>query len=265
MFGQKTQPAWFFDSSVHLEAVSRLLYLVDSHESLGIVCGPDGSGRTRVLSRFREELAPIGATTVSLTLRGLDDELALCQLATCLSIVLRPDARRREMLTVLRDDLTGRGQCGIRTVILLDDFHRSAGDLSGFLRILLTIAADCHGMLTLVVASDRPLSGEFSDQSLVRVNLSALDTAESSDFVRMLIRRYSIRPSVVDESAIRAVSEISIGNVAFISRICELFRVLHETSPETRINEETVHAVLTELSPEAGRTADFQTPVMRAC
>lgn len=57
MFGQKKQTAWFFDSAVHLEAVSRLLYLIEVGEPFGVICGPDGSGRTRFL-RLREEIEP---------------------------------------------------------------------------------------------------------------------------------------------------------------------------------------------------------------
>ena len=74
MFGQATQSTWFFDSAVHLEAVCRLLYLVDSHEPFGVVYGPDGSGRTRVLSKLREELQRSGTVVLSLNLGGMDDE-----------------------------------------------------------------------------------------------------------------------------------------------------------------------------------------------
>ena len=128
MFGHQTQSEWFFDSSVHLEAVSRLLYLVESHEPLGLVQGPDGSGRSRVLGRLREELSRTGIMTVPLPLSGMDEESALWQLAEGLCARLRPSMRRHELLSLVRDELSGRGRCGVQTVILLDDFHRAAED-----------------------------------------------------------------------------------------------------------------------------------------
>jgi type II secretory pathway predicted ATPase ExeA len=252
MFGQKTQPAWFFDSSVHLEAVSRLLYLVESHEALGFVYGPDGSGRTRVFSRLQEEFARAGTSSISLNLSGLDEESALWQLTGRISARARASMKHYELLSLLRDELTGRSRCGIQTVLLLDDYHRAVSDFSVLLRVLLALNAQCQGLLNVVIASDRPLPDEFAQHSLVRVNLPAMDSAESSDFVRTLLRRYAVRPSVVEESAVRAISEIATGNAARISNICDLLRVLHESSPETRINEETVRALLTELLPDSG-------------
>jgi general secretion pathway protein A len=248
MFGQKTQPAWFFDSSVHLEAVSRLLYLVENHEPLGVVLGPDGSGRTRVLSRLREELMRNGTQTVNLNLSGMDEEAALWQLTECLALRTRPSMRRFELMSLLRDELAGRARCDVQTVILLDDLHRAIGDLNVVLRVLNSLNAQCRGMLTVVAASAKALPAEFAECSLVPIRLTELDTAESSDFVRSLIGQQVQEPSSVDESAVRAISITSVGNAARMSRLCSLLRVVHEASPETRITEETVYSLLTEFS-----------------
>ena len=82
MFGLKKQTAWFFDSSVHLEAVSRLLYLIESGEAFGVISGPDGSGRTRILTRLREEIERTGKLVVSLNVAGLDENAALSELTS---------------------------------------------------------------------------------------------------------------------------------------------------------------------------------------
>jgi hypothetical protein len=264
MFGQKTQSAWFFDSSVHLEAVSRLLYLAENRESLGIVSGPDGSGRSKVLSKVREELTRYGTMTLLKNLSGLDDEAALWQLAESCSPRVRSTMRRHELLSLLRDELTGRAQCGVQTVVLLDDYQRAISDLSTFLRILLSMASQCNGMLTIIVATGKPLPAEFASQAFVPIQLAPLDTAESSDFVRSLMSRQAIRLSSLDESAVRAISITGTGNAAKMSKICELLRVIHETSPDTRITEETVYSVLSEFSTDAHSSAVVHPPVMRA-
>ena len=251
MFGQATQSTWFFDSSVHREAVCRLLYLVDSHEPFGVVYGPDGSGRTRVLSKLREELQRTGTVVLSLNLAGMDDESALWQLASCVGSIVRSGMKRYELLSAVRDELIGRGLCGVQTVIMLDDMHRTAGDMNPLLRLLVTMNPHCQGLLTVIAASDTPLPVHTAEHALVRVSLSVLDTAESSDFVRTLARRHSIGGSGLDESAVRAVSEAAQGNTAGMARICELLRVVLEASPETRITGDTVRAVLDELAPRS--------------
>ncbi len=261
MFGQKTQPEWFFDSSVHLEALSRLLYIVENHEPLGLVRGPDGSGRSRILSRLQEEITRTGTMVVSLTLSGIDEESALRQVVEGLAVRTKPTMRRHEILTLLRDELCGRARCGIQTVALLDDFHRAAGDLSMLLRILKAMSTQCSSMLTVLLASDSPLPAEFNGDALVPVLLSDLDTTESSNFVRSLIGHQAIREFSVDESAVRAISLTSVGNAARMSRLCALLRVIHETSPETHITEDTVYSLLAEFT--SGHLGPAQA-VMRA-
>lgn len=249
MFGHKTrtQSAWFFDSSVHLEAVSRLLFLVESHDPLGLVQGPDGSGRSRVLARLREELARTGAMTLTFSLSGMDEESALWQLAEGLCARVRPSMRRHELLSLVRDELCGRGRCHVQTVILLDDFHRAAGDMTMLLRVLRAMSDQSSGMLSVIVASAKSLPPEFSE-TLVPVQLSELDSVESSDFARSLMDHQSVRLASIDESAVRAISLTSVGNAARISRICALLQVLHETSPEMPITEDTVYSLLSEFS-----------------
>lgn len=260
MFGQKTQPEWFFDSSIHLEAVSRLLYLVENHEPLGVILGPDGSGRTRVLSRLREELKRSGTQIVQLNLSGMDEEAAFWHLAERMSLRTRPSMRRFELISLLRDELAGRARCEVQTVVLLDDLHRVIDNISVFLRVLSSLNAQCRGMLTVVAASAKSLPAEFTDCVLVPIRLTELDSAESSDFVRSLIGQQVPEPSAVDESAVRAISITSVGNAARMSRLCSLLRVVHEASPETRITEETVYSLLTEFAAEQFSSG----PVMRA-
>ena len=89
MFGQKKQTAWFFDSSVHLEAVSRLLYLIEVGEPFGVICGPDGCGRTRILARLRQETERTGKPVVALNVSGLDEKAALSEL-TIVDFIVRP-------------------------------------------------------------------------------------------------------------------------------------------------------------------------------
>ena len=248
MFGQKTQPEWFFDSSIHLEAVSRLLYLVENREPLGLIQGSDGSGRSRVLSRLREELSRTGTMSISINLSGMDDESALWQVAESLGTRPRTSMRRHEVLGLIRDELNGRARCGVQTILLLDDYHRAVGDLSVFMRVLIAFSTQCQNMLCSVVASDKPLAGELSSYSLVPIRLQELDSVESSDFVRSLISQQSVLPSNVDESAVRAISKTSIGNAAKMSRICALLRVVQEASPGTRVTEETIYSLLSEFS-----------------
>lgn len=256
MFGQKKKTAWFFDSTIHLEAVSRLRYLVEVGESLGVIWGADGCGRTRILARLREETECAGKPIVAFNASGIDDKSALTELTMSMSSSARRGMAWHELVSLLRDEVAGRIHCGVHTVILIDDLHRAQSDMHSFVRLLTALNAGClhagnRGKLTLIVASDRPLASALSVESLLQVRLTPLDFVESSDFVRALARHHRIPAGCFDDSAVRAIFELSRGNPSRISRVCELVAVLLETSPETLVTAETVSAVIHELAPRA--------------
>lgn len=261
MFGQRQSSAWFFNSSVHLEAVSRLLYLVENHEPLGIVTGRAGSGRTRTLTRLREELRGSPVLTTMINVSAMDDASLLWQSADYLCGNAGKSLHHPELLTAMQDQLTGRANCGVQTVILLDDFHRAAGDLSVSLRTFRALHARCRQMLTLILVTDRPLPDEFQFTASIPVVIEELDGHESQEFAQELIQRDLPAPSRVEASAVRAIALASAGNVSMLSKICAWVKVVQQASPERRINEETIYSLLTEFSPGASVATR---PLMRA-
>ncbi|MEN9557401.1 MAG: hypothetical protein RLZZ232_3687 [Planctomycetota bacterium] len=249
MFGQKFQPSWFFPSSGHLEAVSRLVYLVESREPAGVLCGPDGSGRTRVLERVCQELRHSGQQTISLNLAGLDDDAALWQLAGRLSSSVRSSMRRHELLAVLREELSGRVQCGLHTTVVLDDLHRAELNHGTFLRFLISSASTGSCPVSVLAALWGPIPEELSGHVYVPVRLDRFNGAESQVFVRELLRRLGIAPGQVEEAAVEAVSEAGRGLVARLRQICEIVQVFSEAWPEAVITEDIVRSLMTEIAP----------------
>ena len=163
---------------------------------------------------------------------------------------------RHELVSLMRDEIAGRAHCGVHSVVLIDDLHRAESDMESFLRFLTAMngSVTCSsgtGKLTVIVASDRPLTNGLSVESLLQIRLTPLDPAESCEFVRSLARRHGMSEGIFHDSAIRAIYDSSHGNTARMSRVCELLSVLHEASPDTLINTETVSAVINELAPRA--------------
>ena len=251
MFGQKTQPTWFFRSTGHVEAVSRLMYLVESREPAGVITGPDGSGRTRVLERTAQELQRTGQTAVVMNMGGMDDEAALWQLAGRLCCNVRSSLRRHELLTALRDELAGRGQCGQHTTLLLDDLHRSEINEGIFLRFLLGIALSGSCPLTVIGAVRHEIPPELAEHVYVPIRLQRLNVAESAVFVRELLQRLGLPPGACDEHAIRETAAVGSGLPSRLFRLCDLIQVYALAWPGTPIHADIVRSLAAELAPGA--------------
>jgi hypothetical protein len=249
MFGQKSQPSWFFQSDGHLEAVSRLVYLVESREPVGVLCGPDGSGRTRVLERVCQELRRSGQQTMSINMAGLDDDAALWQLAGRLSSAVRTSMRRHELLGVLREELSGRVQCGLHTTVVLDDLHRSELRSGTFLRFLISAASTGACPVSVITAIWGAIPEELSGHVYVPVRLDRFSVSESHVFVKELLQRLGISPANISEPAVRAVSDSGRGLVARLRQICEIVQVFSEAWPDAVITEDIVKSLITEIAP----------------
>lgn len=249
MFGQKTQPTWFFRSSGHVEAVSRLMYLVESREPVGVITGPDGSGRTRVLERTAQELQRTGESAILMNLGGLDDESALWQLAGHLCCNVRSSLRRHELLTALRDELAGRGQCGQHTTLLLDDLHRSEIEEGVFLRFLTGIALSGSCPLTVIASARHEIPPELAEHVYVPIRLQRLNATESAVFVRELLQRLGLPTGACDEQAVRETAAQGGGLPARLFRICDLIQVYALAWPGTPITVDIVRSLAAELAP----------------
>ena len=74
------------------------MYLVEVNEPFGVVCGADGSGRTRILTRVRQETERIGRQVVALNVAGLDETAALTGLVTSISSSASRKMARHELV-----------------------------------------------------------------------------------------------------------------------------------------------------------------------
>jgi general secretion pathway protein A len=252
MFGRKSTQRWFFESSVHVEAVSRLLYLIESKAGLALVHGADGAGRTLLLQQLRAELLSQQVYTLLLNVSGLDADGLLLQIAGGLNIVVEPSTVcRAELVQRIRDELLGRAQCRLQTTILLDDLHRSFSEVTPVVQFLSGINAQAEGMVNVVGSSISPRISGLQSGMLLSIPLGPLSVDESFQFVVAFLKDHANQVPSVDISAVRAVTELAGRLPAQLLRVCHLLTVVAETSPHLQIDAAVVRDIISEVSPRA--------------
>ncbi len=251
MFGRRIPARCLFESTVLTEALNRALYLIEARATFGLVHGPDGSGRTVLLRRLQEILHQRQVCTVFLNAAVLDADSLLCHIAAALGAQDPSSGRRGELLLKIRDELSGRGASGVRTVFLLDDLHRTASDISAVVQYCTSACDDLSGMVTVVAASRTAGNRQISDTPTLDIQLTGLSMEESRDFVAHQLERYRSGGTRPDWSAIHAVSELAGGIPARLVRLCELLQVVQEASPEIPIDQHVVREVARQLIPRA--------------
>lgn len=253
MFGRKSTPDWFFETSVHEEAISRLLYLIESRSAQALVNGPDGSGRSLCLSRFTEELCrQTDVRPLLVNASGLDRDALLETIASGLAIpVGNSGGRRSDLILRVQEDLIGRAHCGLRTVILIDDVHRSFTDVVPVVQFLAGISSRAWNMVSVVSASGTARIQGLSGLSSLSIPLTPLSEEESIHFVAAFLSDHEERAGRIHASAIPAVVQLSGRLPAQLLQICRLLLVVGETSPDLRIDDQIVQQVVREVTRRA--------------
>jgi hypothetical protein len=250
MFGRRKSPTWFFESETQVEAVSRLLYLTESGTPLGWLTGAAGSGRSTVIDQVRSELISSGFRTVFLNASGLDSDALFWHLAASLHVQTAVSTSRCDILMRIRDEFLGRLQCRIRTAVLLDNLHRSAGSAEPFLSWLLAQAEQLDGCLNVVGAAHpatKPVV--IADSPILRIQLLPFSSSESISFIEdLLIARSGHRISF-DQPASQALVQLCSGNPARLVRMASLLEVVQKTQPNLHIDRELIESVAEEFAP----------------
>lgn len=251
MFGRKTAQPWFFESSTHTESLNRLLYLVDSYASFGLLYGVDGTGRTRLLRQCQDELQRQHVSALWLNAAALDVDGLLMHVAETLAVRITPAGRRSELMLRIREEFLGRAHCRVQTVVLVDDVHRACGDVSHVIQFLSAVGSQADGLVSVIAASNRPSLGTLGESTSLSVCVEPLDITESIEFILDLLSLQNVPARQIDPTAIAAVAELCGGLPAKLVRICDLLKVVQTTSPGLRINDSIVREVVREVAPRA--------------
>ena len=245
MFGQAIGKSWYFSSSVHTEAVSRLLYVAEQGEPFVFLQGEHGCGKSTLLKRVQTECSRYGHSTVLINLAALDQAAFLWHLCGGLSIVPRAEQSQTQLMSAIRDELVGRSLCNHRTVILLDDFARAAEDVAPIIDFLSAINQQTDGAVSVIAAGESVTSPELQRLSALKVHLRRLTDTDARAFALEFLRFLAVPPQAVTSDAVDAIVDGAHGSAAHLTRLCQLVGVAVEATPNLVIDAEVL-AMLTE-------------------
>ena len=187
---------------------------------------------------------------------GMDCEALLWQIASAFCLDASSQRNRAELLLAIRDELQGRTQCGQRTVILLDDVDFGFSDIEMAIRFLIAAAGQGEGHITVVMSGSKAFTTGFNKDSELSVLLPALTEQEAISFAGELLQsnltsQKAVTDLILCQSAVVEVAELAKGNLARLTQLCNMLRVVQETSPTLKINDQIVREVAGELLPRA--------------
>jgi general secretion pathway protein A len=233
-------------SPVHVEALARLDFLLESQAAFGLLCGASGSGKTNVLAAFAEQTRRRG--TLAVLLPGIGDEVFVIEcLATGLGIEIEGTANPSWRRII--DRLGELKLEGLSAVLLIDDFDRSAAPVRTAVELLLSIP---ESPLT-IVGSVRPetvmrIGTPLLEQTALRIELAPWTDEETIEYLHQSVAKAGRAQPAFEPAAARRLFELSGGAPRRVNQLAHLALVVGAGQKLVQVDEATIDAVQEELS-----------------
>jgi type II secretory pathway predicted ATPase ExeA len=247
----RANTAAYYASPVHEEALARLDYLVNQHHRLGLLIGPEGSGKSLVLEVFAAQLRRDGSPLAKVNAIGLTAEEFLSDVAVGLGLNPGCGLSLARLWRLVGDRIAGLRYQRMDTVLLVDDADCAGRDVLMQLVRLARSELLPDSRLTLVLSGRPTRIGELGRGLLeladLRIDLEAWEPSDTAEFIATSLRKAGRSDPVFAPRAIARLHELSQGIPRRVSQLADLALVAGAGNRLDSIDADTVDSACREL------------------
>jgi len=255
---------YFFASSGHAEALSRLGFLVDDRNmGMGLLTGEIGCGKTVTRTMLHRQLARPVHMVVSLENCLLEFDDLLLEIISQMRGERATSAElpdRYSRLTTFKQVLMRRvAEPGRHLVILLDEAQQLSHASIEALKGLTNIASERQNFLTLILIGQPELRSSIRqlpqvDQRIsLRYHLNAMSHDETRRYLEHRLQVAGLQgPVPFEDAAVRLLFESSGGVPREINRICKLALDHARANKLSMLDADIINSVTDDLRRHGG-------------
>jgi type II secretory pathway predicted ATPase ExeA len=251
-FHEGQDPQSFYQSPTHEEALARLHFLVEQHRRLGLLLGPEGSGKSLLLEILANQLRRHGPAVARVNLTGISGDELLWSLAAQFGRNLDRCDSTPTLWRAVSDRLAAFAYQQVDAVILFDDADRAGNSVVPHLIRLAKLEPLPQLRLTLILAGDRATMGRLGETLLglseLRIDLQAWQPDDIHDYLERSLREAGASDGVFEEPAIARLCELSHGIPRQVRLLADLSLVAGAGRHLQTIDANVVESVYHELA-----------------
>jgi type II secretory pathway predicted ATPase ExeA len=220
---------FYYNSSQHAEALTRLTYAVDGMKGLALLVGQIGAGKTTLARRMLDSLPEdkYEAALLVIIHSGITASWLLRRIALQLG-VQNPAAEKLALLGQLYQRLVQIYEQGKKAVVLIDEAQMlQTRELMEEFRGLLNLEVPERKLVTFVffglpeIEQNLMLDPPLAQRVAVRVRLSSFDRDATEAYVKHRLRLAGAQRMLFLPDAIDVIHQASQGIPRVINTICD--------------------------------------------
>ena len=228
-FNLSPDPAFFFRSEQHEEALANLVYGVQARKGFIVLAGEVGTGKTTMLECLRDYLESQYIEFAFLFNSRVNCEQFFEMIAYDLNL---PCARtsKTEVLFALNQLLVEQAQLGRTVVLIVDEAHNLEWDVLEEIRLLGNLENRNGKLLQIILAGqpeldrklDAPNLRQLKQRIVLRTNLRAFTLRDSVEYMQSRLEKAGMpNQTVFPEELMAEIHLRAQGTPRLINAICD--------------------------------------------
>lgn len=229
-FENAPNPRFFYYSSNHEEALTRMLYVIKNRKGAGALTGVFGCGKTLIGQTLLKELTKEKYKIAFVTNPRLDDVDLLRMIAYHLGAV-EPPEKKADVLITLSNILINNIRDGKENVIIVDEAHCiEHNSIFEELRLLLNFQDAERFLLTLLLFGQPELlqkietNQQLNQRVFIKCHLGNFTLEETKEYIyhRLRVAGLEEQQEIFDKQAIEYIHNYSGGIPRKINHLCDM-------------------------------------------
>ncbi len=210
-FNLSPDPAFFYRSPQHEEALANLIYGIQSRKGFTVLTGEVGTGKTTLLECLRDQLDANGVLAAYILNSRLTVDQFLEMMAHDLDLRTRSDSKAK-VLIALEQLLIQRASRDAITALVVDEAQDLGWDLLEEIRLLGNLETRSGKLLQIVLIGqpeldrklDAPNLRQLKQRVVLRCTLRGLESRQTADYVRSRLAKSGVPDQTFFSDAILA-------------------------------------------------------------
>ncbi|HNX82109.1 MAG TPA: AAA family ATPase [Candidatus Omnitrophota bacterium] len=264
-FNVTSDPAFFYNSRKHKEALSHLLYGVTQRKGILVLTGEIGTGKTTICRFFLNQLRESGnkVKTAFILNPNFSDLELLEAIIKDFGVQVRGKPSRLVMISQLNSFLLAESEAGNNVVLIIDEAQNLKPNQLEQVRLLSNLETEKDKLLQIVLVGQPELNSkldlhelrQLQQRIMVRYHIAPLERAEVKEYITHRLHIVGSNKVHFNDEAVGMITEFSCGTPRLINIICDRALLAGFVAETDRIDAKIIGRCLDELGSYCARGA----------